>query len=214
MSLAIDIRQSVTTALQAAQGAVRAEDLALVGGRGAANEIRAHLAGLESTRPNKQGWPRQHFWAKARRSVQAPRLAGGGAIVSLTHPGIGLRYFGGTTRPIARKYMTIPATEEAYGHSAREFSNLRFGFAENRFGNLAPALIERDHTALSFGRKRKDGTRGISGKSRGGRTFYWLVKRAFHPADSTVLPTPEALSSAAVNAVTGVVARALEQPPP
>lgn len=211
MSLAIDVRENVTAALTAAQGAVQPEQLALAGARGAANEVRSHLANLESTRPNKQGWTRQHWWARVRRSVQAPRLAAGGAIVSITEPGIGLRYFGGTTRPVSRKYMTIPAIEEAYGRRAREFSNLRFGFAENRFGNLAPALIERDHTELNFGRRRKDGSRKISGTSRGGRTFYWLVRRAVHPADHSVLPTDEALANAANTTMTGVVARALER---
>jgi hypothetical protein len=93
-----------------------------------------------------------------------------------------LRVKGGTVKPKTTKYLTIPATKEAYGKSARDFDDLRFAplFGRGKGG----ALIQRDQTKL---RKKKDGSYA-PGKTVGGKVFYWLKTEATIKGDRTLLP--------------------------
>ncbi len=203
MAVTIDIKDSVSAALLASRTQLAPEKLALIGARGAANRIRAHLANLEATRGNKDGWPRTHFWAQVRQSVQNPTPTAGGAVISINHLGFALRYFGGVVLPVRRKFLTIPATPEAYGHRAREFAQLKFALAplNDGSGRRAPALVEAEHTRLDFGRKRKDGSRRVTAESRGGKVFYWLVRKTTHRPDPTVLPSEAEIATAALGAI-------------
>lgn len=200
MILNVNIQGDVTAETRALLASVRSGDGLRAAARGVAAETRDFYAGLEQTRPNKQGWPRQHFWSAVRRSVNNPVLQSPTtAVVSITHAALLQRVRGGYLRPgVGRKYLTIPAIGEAYGKRAREFHNLRFGFAENRFGNLAPALVEASATRVAFGRRRQDGTRKVTpGEAVGGKAFFWLVKKVYQRADPTALPTEGQLAVAA-----------------
>lgn len=200
MKLNIGITETVSAKGQELLRSVSGEEPIRAASRGVANETRDFYAGLEQTRPNKQGWPRQLFWAAVRRSVQNPTIASPTfATVSITEGRLEQRVRGGYIRPgPGKKYLTLPAIPEAYGRRAREFHNLRFGFAENRYGNLAPALVEDSAQRVSFGRRRKDGTRKvIPGEEVGGKAFYFLVQKVYQPPDPTTLPTEVQLQVAA-----------------
>lgn len=201
MILNLNIQGDIHAETRALLASVRSGEGIRAAARGVQAETKDFYAGLEQTRPNKQGWPRQHFWAAVRRSVNQPVVnSPTTATVSITHPHLLQRVKGGPIRPGAgRRYLTIPAIAEAYGKRAREFHNLRFGFAENRFGNLAPALVENSGQSVAFGRRRKDGTRKVTpGEEIGGNAFFWLVKKVYQPADPTALPTEAQLQVAAV----------------
>ncbi len=200
-TIQINLFDGLTPTQKALLEGIRGPGMITAASRAMAGFLRNWFAGLEETRPNKQGFPRQHFWADVRRSVQNPVVADPTfASVSITHRALRQRIEGGVIRPGAgKKYLTIPATEAAYGHVAREFNNLHFGFAENKYGNLAPALIENTYQKIAFGRKRKDGTRKATpGEERGGKVFYFLARQVYQAPDPTVLPPNEQVQSAAV----------------
>lgn len=200
MKLTFNITETVTPAArQLLEGASGAK---LIGAaaRGAAQETRDFYAKLEQTRPNKRGFPRQHFWAAVRRSVNNPIVVNPQfATVGVTHPNLLQRVKGGYLRPgPGKKYLTLPEAPEAYGRRAREFHNLRFGFAENKYGNLAPALVEDSAQRVSFGRRRKDGTRKVTpGEEVGGKAFFFLVRKVYQPPDPAAFPTDAQLLAAA-----------------
>jgi hypothetical protein len=199
-TLQIKLTENVSPTVAAMIADMRNKGAITAASAGVQNELKDFYAGLEQTRPNKMGYPRQHFWADVRGTVQRPEVTTPQtASVSITHLAIRQRIEGGYIRPGPGKdYLTLPANEKAYGHRAREFSFLRFGFAENRYGHLAPALIATERSDLSFGRKRKDGTKKITGTPRGEEVFYWLVKQVYQPADPGALPATAQLVAAAV----------------
>lgn len=198
-TLKINLAENLTASTQAMVADLRGPGTITAASRSLANDLRDWFGELEQTRPNKMGWPRQHFYSDVRGSVQKPVVVDPGfAEVSITHRAIRQRVEGGKIVPEKGEFLTIPARPEAYGHVAREFHNLHFGFAENRYGNLAPALIENLSQDVKFGRQRKDGSRKVTpGAERGGEVFFWLVRQVYQAADPGVLP-PEARVAAAV----------------
>jgi hypothetical protein len=138
---------------------------------------------LDKERPNKLGGERTHFYADAAKAVSSEGNANE-AIVTVAQQGIRQRIEGGTIRPIKGKYLTIPARAEAYGHTAREFKNLRF-VKTSRGGMLVDVDVQR----VSFGRARKDGTRKVTpGAVQGGGAMFWLVPSVTQSGDRTILP--------------------------
>lgn len=198
MAKTIDITDKAGAGVRELRAAIGGGRLANAMGRGATNRIRAHFTDLNAARPNQLGGRRTNFWAAAARSTNytaSPEQV----LININQLGFRQRLQGGVIRPVKAKYLTIPAAPEAHGRRAREFSNLRFGFAENKFGNLQPALIEASATAVTFGRRRKDGTRAVKrGRSLGGRTIFFLTRQVFQRADPTVLPPDQEIIEAAL----------------
>lgn len=173
----------------------KSQEATLIAGRGVAEKARDHFRELAFNRHRNEG---PNFYEQARRSVQNPVVAGNVASVAINQIGIAQRLFGGVIRPVLRKFLTIPAEGNRTGKTAGEFSNLRFGFAENKFGNLAPALIEKSSVLVKLGRKRKDGSRKETRTELPeGKVMFWLARKVFQRADPTVLPTEAELETAA-----------------
>lgn len=207
MAITIQVTDNVTPLIQSVRGEIRPERLVPVVGQAASNAIRDHFFGLNAARPNQLGGRRTNFWSGAAKGTNW-RAEGDTATVSIAKQGFRLRLQGGTVRPVRRKFLTIPAVAEAHGKLAGEFPNLRFGFAENKYGNLAPALVEASSEGVKFGGARKDGTRNVKRTgARGGKAIFWLIKKAFHPADPSVLPSKEQLSQAILGAISTRIAR-------
>lgn len=166
------------------------------------NKVRRHFFDLNRERPNKLGGKRTNFWNQAARSTNS-RVSGSDLVVSVNHVGVRQRLEGGQIRPTGgRRYLTVPAIAEAHGTRAGEWSNLKFGFAFDRQGNIRPALIEAQSTALKFGGKRKDGSRKVTATAReGGGAVFWLLRRVTQRPDPTVIPSPQELREAAVDGV-------------
>lgn len=178
-------------------------------GQGAANTVRAHLVARNAL-PNQLGGRRTNFYNRAAQSVNVQVTQPGTATVSINKVGLRQRWQGGFIRPTGgRKYLTIPAIPEAHGRRASEFSNLRFGFTEGRSGGLVPALVEASASKVTFGRKRKNGSRSVSSSATGGKAYFFLVKQVFQQADPSVLPTSEQIGAGAAEGARNLLAAAI-----
>ena len=200
MNLSVTIKDSASPVLRSAIEQLRGPGLIRAAATGVRVELREHFANLEATRGNKNNFPRTHFWIQVRNSVNVPVVQNPTlASVSISDHRIRQRLEGGYIRPgPGKQFLTLPENEQAYGHRAREFHNLHFGFAENRYGSLAPALIEDNAQRVKFGRTRKDGSRKVTpGAEVGGAVYFWLVRQVFQRADPSVLPNAERLENAA-----------------
>lgn len=161
-----------------------------VAGRAVANTLRNHYGELDRTRVNKWGGKRTHFWARVRSSVQAPRVNGSQAVVSINHVGLGQKVSGGVIRPVRKQWLTIPAAAEAYGKTAREFNNLHFEVLSGK-----PALVTNASSGISYN-KRTGKIKQTS--SEGGKVMFWLRKRVTQQPDPQALPPQADLNAAAV----------------
>ncbi len=205
VTIAID---EATPLLDRVQTAAAAQGLVLVGARAVAGLVKEHLYGLDGLR-HKYG---DHYFRQAGDSVTAAAVPQGAA-VSITQIGFRLRLFGGTVLPgknlshVSGKptvYLTIPAHPDAYGMRAGEFNDLDFKFVEDG-GSLRPALVRRAQTQIKYSRRKgKDGTSTINVRKVAElqpEVMFWLVRKAVHQADPTVLPYAEQMSARAVNAI-------------
>jgi hypothetical protein len=194
-------RDDASPLLARVKDAATAAGLSLVMARAIGIQVKDHLVALNAER-HRFG---KNYYARAARSVSA-RAAGGFALVSINQVGIRQRLYGGTIRPGAgKKFLTIPATPEAYGMRAREFQDLKVGRALNPDGRIQWALIRRASTAISFTRrKRKDGTVKLAvrpGELRaGGEVIFWLVSKVTQRADPSVLPTKQEMAATGIAA--------------
>lgn len=179
-----------------------------IAGTGIMEEVKDHLAARDEL-PNSKGWPKTHFHDRARRQTFL-RSTNFDATVHIAM--VGFRtYFGGTPqeiRPVKAKMLTIPARAEAYGRRAREFSDLVVRMVDNGRGQMVPALVRAEQTTFAFGRKRKDGTRGVKDKQyvAGGEVYYWLAKSVHPKPHPEALPTVEKLRARAVHELESYVA--------
>lgn len=164
--------------------------------------FREHFFRLNQERPNRLGGKRTNFFGQAAKSTGAT-ADGGNVVVNIAHVGIRQRVEGGIIRPTGgRKFLTIPAIAEAYGTRAREHPFLHAVFSPG--GRVSGALVETEHTAVSFtqGRGRQKGTTVTKrGEDRGGKVWFWLVNSVKQPPDPTVLPSADTVRAAAVTAL-------------
>lgn len=148
-------------------------------------ELRAHFLD-RNQEPNKKGWPSQNFWERIRSATALSQVDASGATVSISDPAINLKVYGGTVKPKEGKYLALPAIAEAYGRSARTFSNLEPMIRWRDGQRRAVALVERRASLL---RSRKDGSATEKkGSEIGGRVFYWLVESVRARRDPKALP--------------------------
>lgn len=201
MTLKIEIEDRATPVIEAVARAATRERLSPVFGRAGVNALRDHLFGLDRARPNQLGGKRTHFYAQAARGASYGIISEG-ALLKLNQVGIRQRYFGGTIRPVNRKFLTVPARAEAHGRRATEFNNLRFAIIGGQ-----PALVEADATRV---RKTAKGFR--SAGETGGLVMFWLRRSVTQRGDTGVLPAESdmygAILAAGRSYVERVIARA------
>ncbi len=188
--------------LDRVQSAAQRGGLALVGARAVSIIVKDHLVDLNTER-HRYG---RNYYLQAAKSVTARASSSSLALVTVTQTGFRQRLFGGPIAPHApRKYLTIPAAPEAYGHRAGEFPDLEFKLVLDDRGAMRPALVRRAATAVSFTRrKRKDGTVKITvkpGDLRGGEVMFWLVRKVNQRADPSVLPAGPLMQATAMEAI-------------
>lgn len=160
---------------------------AAIGKRGEV-ELREHF--LERNQePNKKGWPAQDFWNRIRKSTSLASVDEAGATIAIADPAITQKIHGGDIKPKEGKYLTLPAIAAAAGRSARTFTNLEPLIRWIKGARRAIALVEKKATQVSFGDKRKDGSRATKrGEEVGGKVFYWLVEKVRQKKDPKALP--------------------------
>lgn len=207
VNLSITLTENVSDAarrLLQVEGAVGYK----IAGTGIVEEVINHLEKRDEL-PNRNNWPKTHFHLRASKQTFL-RSTNFDATVHIAM--VGFRtYFGGTPeeiRPVKAKMLTIPARAEAYGRRAREFSDLVVRMVDNGRGQMVPALVRAEQTTFAFGRKRKDGTRGVKDKQyvAGGEVYFWLA-RVVHPKPHPeALPTVDKLRARAVHELESYVA--------
>ena len=110
-------KDTATPALRELREGLDPENLMPIFGRSVANAVQANFDDLESSRPNKLGGERQHYYSGAR-SATTFTTSGDTATVMIAQVGMRLRYYGGTVeagRNVSSftgqptKYLTIPA---------------------------------------------------------------------------------------------------------
>lgn len=192
MSTTIQIQDTATIMINGVKTAVLDREKAnRAAAEGALPVVQRNFQTLAGTNVNRFG-VRGGFW---NRMLAGTRAGGDAAAGFVAMPReVALRFFGGTVFPQKGKYLAIPARAEAYGKSPRVFNDLRF----IPFRSGARALVQREQTVLKFGRKRKDGSRKVSGRQTGGGVFFWLVPSATIQANRDVIPTDEEMKAGAL----------------
>jgi len=198
VSFTIDITDRATPAVEGALSELQLAGVKPAIGRAVVRLVQQHFLRLNASRANPLGGPRSNFYAQAARSTRYDVLTDG-VIVSVSQVGIRQRLEGGEIVPRNVKYLTIPAIAEAYGKRAREFPNLVIMWRRIAGERRAIALVEAPATKLEFGKKRKDGTRGVKTDSVGGKIFFWLVKSVTQKPDPTLLPSDQEMIDAATS---------------
>jgi hypothetical protein len=195
MSIAVDIsveKDTATPWLRELQGKLTSHRIAAEVGPRCTRLVQRHLRGLGQ---NKRGWQSTHFYGRA---AEATNWQEGFGFLNIVINQIGMRqrYFGGDIKPLnAGGALTIPASPEAYGKRAGEFSNLQFKFAlDPERGVMRPALVEKAGVMhIKLGRKKKDGTKTATADrmSTGLVALFWLSKGVHQEPDPGVLPSDE-----------------------
>lgn len=201
------ILDEATPLLERVGSAAAAKGLALVGGRAVGTLVRDHLVALNADR-HRYG---RNYYAQAARSVHV-RSVPQGAAVGISQIGFRQRLLGGTIRAgqngSGKKFLTIPAegVPDAYSETAREHDDLQIARRVNpKTGHLMWCLIRNASTPISIRRrKQKDGsikTTIKAGAIVGGEVVFWLVRSVTQRADPSVLPSGEAMNTAASDAI-------------
>ena len=150
---------------------------------------RQHLTTLAGTRhatANRLGATPSGHLARAAESVTS-KGTDDAAIISITSPGISRAFGDVTINAKSGKWLTIPATAEAYNRRARSFNDLRVAF----FGKGRMALVKAEQSSTA------------DRKESGGRSevYYWLKKSVTQKQDRTLLPPDDDFASAAVQGI-------------
>ena len=170
-------------------------------------ELRSVYREMESTRPNKQGWPRRHFWNRqvankiALTGVQ-PRQA----TVTIASPELMHKITGGVVTPKRGKTLAIPANAQAYKQGGPRASGKDFEFLLLAQGNLVGALLK----PVQYSIGKKVGGKG-DGKMKGGEIMYWLVRKVTHKADPSVDPARPPISTRLQAAITRAATAAINR---
>ncbi|MFA5265609.1 MAG: hypothetical protein WC378_17455 [Opitutaceae bacterium] len=157
-------------------------------GRAIATTLRKHFTKLDSSKKNKLGGARTHFYGAARRGVHQPELYGNVVRVLVDSIGIAQRYYGGDISARPGSALTVPVHPVAYGHRAREFPDLQ----------LIPSTRNPDVTAI-LARPNDASANGIM------EVYYLLCKKVHQKEDKSVLPTDAELATSAHDAAVAYI---------
>lgn len=184
-------------------------------GRAATNTFIAHLRGVDASRPNALGGRRTHYFNGAARSTSFALKGDDQVIVSINQVGIRQRYFGGRITPKTAKFLTIPATPEAYGKRAREFADLKFAIVPGKGPALVLFSARKTETIKTkqLGRFKNEDKTTVSTRVTGGdmKVMFWLRKSVTQKPDPTIIPYPEVVGAAVAKAVNETVTRAVRR---
>lgn len=175
MSYRVNIHDQATPAIKELLESVSGRRAHAIMGQSVRVLVREHLRKKEGE-PNKQGWPKTHFYSRARERTfyTADQMK---ATVSVALEGFFTLVTGlpETINPVNAGALTIPARAEAYGKRAREFDDLEYRPLKR--GRLVGMLV------------RKGG---------GSEVYYWLLSRVYPKPHADAMPTEEQITAAAI----------------
>lgn len=138
-------------------------------------ELKAHFA-YKETQPNKQGWPKSHFWAQVRNRTLTREITDSGATVAIADDRFNTHYYGATITPTKKQYLSIPQKPEAKGVYPGS-------------GEIPGLFLLRAKSGSLWLAKREGDQLG----------FYYLLKKSVRvPQDPTALPPDAQIESALV----------------
>jgi hypothetical protein len=154
-------------------------------------QLKAHFLKREQDSPNKQGFPRSHFWIREVRDKTALRdVTADSATVGIDSAPFRMKLNGGTIRPgPGRKLLAIPVRAEVYGVLPRAGTIPGLFFKKLTGGRMY--LAARDGSAL--------------------RVYWRLVPSVTIPADPRALPSVADLKAALEKRAELEVQRLVEQ---
>ena len=208
VAIKIDVKDMAGPAVNRVRAFLASDSARKLSGFEGQRTVREHLQGLDETRANKLGGRRTNYYGSARRATEY-RLEGEDVIVSIAQVGMRLHYYGGTVEAGVNssfitgqptKYITIPATAEAYGHTASDFENLVLVWGKNRKPVALAVGVEAQNT-------RRGPTLTKSTHLVPGKIMYWLKESVTLPADPTVLPTEQVIGQNVVNRLSKAILR-------
>ncbi len=201
MSVAVNVTSSGPAARLLAQVTSQLQPSRLlprVGGI-AQRLTQRHLRRLDRERPNQLGGRRTNFYGKAARGTFFT-VAPEGVVVTVGQQGMRQRFAGGVITPVKARFLTIPATAEAHGKRAGEFSDLKFAVIPGQ----GLALVRRQATQTKvvktkqLGRFKAADITNASLQTTGGglEVIFWRRKRVTQRPDPTVIPDAAAYGTA------------------
>lgn len=164
--------------------------------QGVEAKVSDHLLALNSRSPNTS------FYGRAARSTEVTADDRQG-LVSITHRGLALRYYGGRVLPVNVKNLAIPSDEVPLAGNEGRKGPREMGvlaYIPKRGLDVSATtgyLVEGEEVTIKRG-KRKGQTR-IAPKP-GGELLYTLRAWTDHDADESVLPSLVAMQQAAKDA--------------
>jgi hypothetical protein len=200
MTISISITGPVQERLQAFSDDLQGEGSKKAIGGGISLLIKAHLGGLDSSRPNKIGGKRTHFYYAAAKNISYESTHDG-ALVHIHQKGIALHYYGGVIKPTGgRKFLTIPVDPESYGRRAGEFNNLEIAWGRTGGGKPRPIglVTKNDYDQKTRGKGKKSASKGVIP----GKWMYALVLSATIPEDKSVIPSDDLMQAAVLSSLT------------
>jgi hypothetical protein len=158
--------------------------------------VSDHLLGLNSRSPNTS------FYGRAARSTQVTADDGQG-LVSITHRGLALRYYGGRVLPVNVKNLAIPSDDVPLAGNEGRLRPKEMGvlaFIPKRGMDVSATtgyLVEGEEKTITRG-KNKGGKRIVP--KAGGKLLYTLRAWTDHNADESVIPSTAVLLASAKDA--------------
>lgn len=157
---------------------------------------------------NKQGWAPIGFYTTTADAVTWSSNQNS-AVINVDNPNapgaIAFRYnrgeAGNVTINAKEKLLTIPAREEAYGHKATEFTNLKFVMFHSGAKALVVGPGGSDLYNFATGKEKK----GVGPRSAA-LVMYWLKSSVVQQADPSIIPPKEAYVETSIAAIKQVVA--------
>jgi len=196
----IDIKDEVTGLVKDVEEAFESRRINPQIGTAMVRLFQDHFRTLPAS---QSGFPSQHYWGEAAKSMSFVVTADG-VKLSSSLPGLNMHVTGipAIIRPINAKNLAIPARAEAYGRRPREFANLRVAFRKVGGHLEAFALVEgageqrgKPQHALQI--------KGIKGDKKVGQAWtgavvYWLKKEVHTHRYPGVIPTEEQMRQEAI----------------
>lgn len=157
-------------------GPAQRRSLLLRLGKELERQLKAHFKLRDADSPNKQGFPRRHFWSEIREATALREVTPDQATVGIASRNFAFKMTGGTIRPgPGRRCLALPMRAEAYGVLPR--------------ANTIPGLFVVRSKIL--------GKAWLAAKEGGALRFYWrLVPSVHQNADPRALPSVAQLQAA------------------
>jgi len=207
MPLTISISGSAPDQIDSLRSDLSAPGSKDAAGRRVQKLLKDYLRQLDTSRPNKIGGKRSHYYADTSRNVSY-ETTDDGAEVHVHQIGLALHYYGGTIRPTGgRRFLTIPVDPEAYGRRAGEFDNLEIAWGRTQGGKPRPiGLVTKTDWSYQTKKNRKTGVKEVTGATwSAGKWMFALVYSATIQADKSILPEDSTIQNAALSAITDYI---------